>query len=134
MKKHKKVCYTFEKSIIDVIENRSRLENIPKSKILLFYIQSGYEMIYEEFENSDGKPIKTIRKRKNTIPKNYTLPLDCLEVIDFFSEKLDVKKSHLVMSCVVNFERELKRKENEKLTKDIDDLMDEMERLGYGKE
>ena len=55
--------------------------------------------------------------------KFYTLPFDCLEVLNFFSKKLDVKKSHLIMCCVVNFERELKKKEDEKITQQIDELM-----------
>lgn len=123
MRKHKKVCYTLEKFVVDIIEKRSLMENIPKSNILLFYIQNGYELMYEELESSNGKPIKSIRKRKNTIPKFYTLPFDCLEVLNFFSKKLDVKKSHLIMCCVVNFERELKKKEDEKITQQIDELM-----------
>ena len=56
MRKHKKVCYTLEKSVVDIIEKRSLMENIPKSKILLFYIENGYELMYEELESSNGKP------------------------------------------------------------------------------
>ena len=120
---HKKVTYTFEKSIIDVIQKRSMIENISKSKLLSFYIQSGYGLMVDEYYESNQQPIKTIRKRKNTIPQTFTISTDILDVIDFFSKKLDVKKSHLVMSCVVNFEREFKRKEDERLSQQIDDLM-----------
>ena len=120
---HKKVTYTFEKYIIDAIEERSVLEKISKSELLSFYIQSAYEMMMEEYTESGGKPIKTIKKRYNTIPKTFTISTEILDVIDFFSEKLDVKKSHLVSASVLAFEREAVRKEQEKLSQEIDELM-----------
>ena len=103
---HKKVTYTFEKSIIDIIEKRSMIENISKSKLLSQYIKNGYEIMIDEYYKNNKQPIKSIKKRKNTIPKTFTISTEILDVIDFFSKKLDIKKSHLIMSCVVNFGNE----------------------------
>lgn len=123
MKTHRKVTYRFNQSIIDAIRDRAMIENITRSELLAFYIQQGYALMLEEFEESGGKPIPSIRKRSNTIPKTYTLPIEVEQTLSWFSHKLDVKKSHLVMALVIDFERKMAELEQKKLDAQIDELM-----------
>lgn len=123
MKKYKKVTYTLEKSIVDVIYKRSLFENIPQSQYVSFCIQKGYSLMVDEYSESGGKPIKSITKRFGTIPKTFTLPNEVVEVVNWFSDKMSVKRSHLVSALIVDFEREMQREEDEKLSQQIDDLM-----------
>lgn len=123
MKTHRKVTYRFNQSIIDAIKDRAMIENITRSELLAFYIQQGYALMLEEFEESGGKPIPSIRKRSNTIPKTYTLPIEVEQTLSWFSQKLDVKKSHLVMALVIDFERKMAELEQKKLDAQIDELM-----------
>lgn len=123
MKTHRKVTYRFNQSIIDAIRDRAMIENITRSELLAFYIQQGYALMLEEFDESGGKPIPSIRKRSNTIPKTYTLPIEVEQTLSWFSQKLDVKKSHLVMALVIDFERKMAELEQKKLDTQIDELM-----------
>lgn len=123
MKTHRKVTYRFNQSIIDAIRDRAMIENITRSELLAFYIQQGYALMLEEFDESGGKPIPSIRKRSNTIPKTYTLPIEVEQTLSWFNQKLDVKKSHLVMALVIDFERKMAELEQKKLDAQIDELM-----------
>lgn len=120
MIKHKKVTYTLDRRSIDIIERRSFLEEISKSKLLSQCIQSGYELMIEEYYEYDNQPrIGVLKKFKNTIPKTFSLPTDVEAVLSYFSEELNLKKSHLVIGCIENFDRI----ESQKLSQQIDDLM-----------
>lgn len=77
----------------------------------------------DEYKDSGGKPIPSIRKRFGTVPKTFTLPNEVVEVINWFSDMMSVKRSHLVSALIVDFERELKKKEDERLSQQIDELM-----------
>jgi hypothetical protein len=67
---------------------------------------------FEVFENElvkyGGKITDKIPKKYfNTIPKTYTLPIEVVDRLNYYSNVLGVKKSHLVMSSI---EIELNRK------------------------
>ena len=117
MKNHKKVTYTLQKEIIDIIEKKSHLEKIPQSKLLSIYIQSGYEMMLEECDENDSESISEFPKKIfNTIPKTYTLPIDVENTLTWFSNKLLIKKSHLVKCCIKNYEFMEKEKEEQRIS------------------
>ena len=117
MKNHKKVTYTLQKEIIDIIEKKSHLEKIPQSKLLSIYIQSGYEMLLEECDENDIESISKLSKKIfNTIPKTYTLPIDVENTLTWFSNKLLIKKSHLVKCCIKNYEFMEKEKEQQRIS------------------
>lgn len=117
MKNHKKVTYTLQKEIIDIIEKKSHLEKIPQSKLLSIYIQSGYEMLLEECDENDSESISKLPKKIfNTIPKTYTLPIDVENTLTWFSNKLLIKKSHLVKCCIKNYEFMEKEKEEQRIS------------------
>ena len=117
MKNHKKVTYTLQKEIIDIIEKKSRLEKIPQSKLLSIYIQSGYEMLLEECDENDSESISEFPKKIfNTTPKTFTLPIDVENTLTWFSNKLLIKKSHLVKCCIKNYERMEKEKEQQRIS------------------
>jgi hypothetical protein len=109
-----------------MIDRGSFIETIPKSTYLSLCIQCGYEMMLEDYNDNDKKPLVGIaRKRKDTIPKTFTLPIDVVDTLSWFSHKLDVKKSHLVRCCILDFER----KESEKLSQQIEELMRESAKI-----
>ena len=128
MIKSKKVAYTLSPDVINLIDKRSVLEKKTKSQVLADCIKSGYEMMLEDYQENDEKPLNCpIKRRKNTIRTNFTLPIDVVNELNLFSEKLGMKKSHLVVCCVLDAIRkeseECKITEEHKTTEElIDDL------------
>ena len=128
MIKGKKVAYTLDQKVIEIISKRSIFEKKSKSEYLAFCITTGYEMMLEDYQENDEKPLNCpIKKRKSTIRKTFTLPIDVVNELDLFSKKLGMKKSHLVVCCVLDAIRkeseECKITEEHKTTEElIDDL------------
>jgi hypothetical protein len=128
MIKGKKACYTLNKKVLDLIAEKSTLEKKSKSEYLADCIKTGYEMMLEDFHENNEKPYNyTGKRRKNTIAKTFTLQLDIVNELDWFSKKLGIKKSHLVVCCVLDAARkeseECKITEEHKTTEElIDDL------------
>ncbi|MCN4144008.1 MAG: hypothetical protein LC437_02720 [Thiohalomonas sp.] len=124
MVNHKKVTYTLDQRVINIIERKSYLTDLSQSRWLSNSIQLGFEMMVDDYYDNDKKPlVGAKRKRPNTIPKTFTLPTDVVTTLNWFSEKLGMKKNHLVSASILNFEKT----EEEKLDKKIDDLMKSVE-------
>lgn len=104
MENKKKVCYTLSKEVIDMIEKRYISENISKSDYLSKCVEYGYEMMEEACD--EESPYCSTKNLKNTIGKTFTFSMKVINQLNYFSEKLGVKKSHLVGCCVLNFEYE----------------------------
>ena len=120
MENNKKVTYTLDQRIINIIENRSYLSDQSQSRWLSNCIQLGFQMMVDDYCDNDKQPlVGAKRKRPNTIAKTFTLPTDVITTLNWFSEKLGMKKSHLVIGAVLNYER----LESEKLSQQIDELM-----------
>ena len=118
----KKVCYTLDQKVIDLISEKSVLEKKLKSEYLADCIEYGYKIMMGKYKENGKKPYTHVEKRRfYTIGKTYILPLDVIKRLSWFSEKLGVKKSHLVVSCVLNYE---KRKGTPDSLDDLDNLMD----------
>ena len=128
MIKSKKVAYTLSPDVINIIDKRSVLEKKTKSEYLADCIKTGYEMMLEDYQENDEKPLNCpIKRRKNTIRKTFILPIDVVNELNSFSEKLGMKKSHLVVCCVLDAIRkeseECKITEEHKTTEElIDDI------------
>ena len=106
MIKSKKVCYTLDQKVIDIINELSIVEKKSKSKCLADCITRGYGTMLEDYYENDEKPYNyTDMRRKNTIRTTFTLPIHIVNDLDWFSKKLGMKKSHLVVCCVMSFER-----------------------------
>jgi hypothetical protein len=107
MIKSKKVAYTLSPEVLDLIAENSALEKKTKSKYLAICIKRAYGTMLEDYYENDKKPYNytTGKRRKNTIRKTFTLPINIVNDLDFFSKKLGIKKSHLILFCVLNFER-----------------------------
>ena len=120
MKKYKKVTYTLDQSVIEIIKNRSFIDSISMSKFLSLCIQSTYDLMIDEYYENNKQPLDgIIRKKKHTVPKTFTLPINVESNLSWFSEKLGVKKSHLVSASIINFDKT----ESEELSQQIDELM-----------
>jgi hypothetical protein len=107
MIKSKKVAYTLSREVIDIINEMSFVEKKSKNLCMAFCITRGYGTMLEDYYDNDEKPYSytTGKRRKNTIRKTFTLPINIVNDLDFFSKKLGIKKSHLIIFCVLNFER-----------------------------
>lgn len=113
MKQYIKVTYTLPKKIIERIHLRLLLEmtynpKITYSQIITNYLEKGFEIMEEELiENNPNSIYEMSKKFPNTIPKTYTIPIRVNKLLDHYSKKLGVKKSHLVVVSCKFFEREL---------------------------
>ncbi len=107
MIKNKKVAYTLDQKVIDIINELSIVEKKSKSKCLADCIKRGYGTMLEDYQANNEKPYNytTGKRRKNTRRKTFSLSRDIVDELNWFSEKLGMKKSHLVVRCVMNYER-----------------------------
>jgi len=123
MIKSKKVAYTLSPEVLDLIAENSALEKKTKSKYLANCIKRAYGTMLEDYYDNDEKPYSytTGKRRKNTIRKTFTLPINIVNDLDFFSKKLGIKKSHLILFCVLNFERP--KSNLDQIDKIMDDLV-----------
>lgn len=99
MYRNKKVSFTFLSSLIDLIEEGSLMENKSKSKFVsdcIAYTTDGNGEVWD-------KEFIIKKNYKNTIKKTYTIPINHLSYLEFFSKVLCMKKSHLVFFCIVNY-------------------------------
>ena len=120
MVNHKKVTYTLDRRVINIIERRAFLSDFSQSRWLSNCIQLGFEIMVDDYYDNDKQPLVGAKhKRRYTTPKTFTLPIDVINTLSWFSEKLGMKKSHLVVGSVFNFERA----ESEKLSQQITELM-----------
>ena len=121
MIKSKKVAYTLDQKVIDIINELSFVEKKSTSKVLADCIKRGYGTMLEDYYDNDEKPYNytTGKRRKNTIAKTFNLPIDIVDELDWFSKKLGMKKSHLIIFCVLNYERPKSNLES------IDKIMDD---------
>ncbi|WP_394707256.1 hypothetical protein [uncultured Desulfobacter sp.] len=79
-------------------------------------------MMMDEYNENNKKPLVGAPiRRHHTIPKTFTLPLDVINTLSWFSDKLGIKKSHLVVGSVLNFEKMEEAKFYQ--YRNIDDLM-----------
>jgi predicted DNA-binding protein YlxM (UPF0122 family) len=111
MKKHKKVTYSLSLEVITIINVKYLKElsignHISKSSIIRKSIEDSFKVFEEELKNWDTK--KNYRKRLfNTIPKTFSLPFEIDEKLNYYSKKLKVKKSHLVIYSIILQESKL---------------------------
>jgi len=120
MDNNKKVTYTLDQRIINIIERRSFLSDQSQSRWLSNCIQLGFQMMVDDYYDNNEQPLVGAKKKRlNTIPKTFTLPTDVINTLSWFSKKLGIKKSHLVIGCVLSYEK----MESEKLSEQIKELM-----------
>ena len=96
-------------------------------------------MLLEECDGNNRELISKLPKKIfNTTPKTFTLPIDVENTLTWFSNKLLIKKSHLVKCCIKNYELMEKEKEQQELSKfiskidqsDLDEQIDELMKWG----
>jgi hypothetical protein len=129
----KKVMFTLPQPIIDGIEKRvllnsSLTQRVTYSDVVTMYLEYGFmEMkteLNERNQMENPPPMYEIPKKvPNTIPKTYNIPIQTYDNLNFYSNKLGVKKSHLVTVCCKMFERD----EDKRLSNQIKELMDSVD-------
>ena len=126
MNSNKKVTYTLPKRIINIVEKRSFLTNSTMSRWLSNCIQSSYEMMIDGYYDNDKQPLEVGKRRRNgTLPKTFTVPIKVVETLSWFSKTLNIRTSHLVTVCVMDFDNrnsEGKSLRMEELMKMMDEI------------
>lgn len=138
MKKSKRVTYTLKEVDVDIINHYSKLYNLPKSKFVSLCIEYGFRFMeeeLEEFRNNDDESLY-IRSRKfsDTTPKTFTLPKDIIDMLNYYSKELKVKKSHLVGVSIYLMYEKIKEDENKKHQKDMDNQIEELMEMCFKSE
>ena len=106
MKKHKKVTFTqTEKTIltmdIEMLMKSVEEGRVTKSSIIKDCLIKSFGLFEEELKKYGKDTFKNILKKyPNTKPKTYTLPIEVVERLDYYSQNLGIKKSHLVMISI----------------------------------
>jgi predicted DNA-binding protein len=102
MRNSVRVTYTLPKEIIPHLLVLSVVLEKSLSKIIRLSLEEGFEIMEESLRlNEDLSSIP--KKRRNTITKTFTIPIEVSERLSYYSEKLGLKKSHLVYSSLVYF-------------------------------
>lgn len=106
MRTHKKVTYTLPKDIIVSIEVELLMKQSvgvekSKSSIIKDCLLQSFGLFESELVEYGKKEFENIPKKfPNTIPKTYTLPIEMVERLDYYSKELGIKKSHLILISV----------------------------------
>jgi len=106
MKTHKKVTYTIcEDTIIfidrEVWKRFRRRAPMSKSAIVKNCLLQSFKLFESELVKYGKKEFEhTPKKIADTIPKTYTLPIEVVERLNYYSSMLGVKKSHLVLIAI----------------------------------
>lgn len=126
----KKVTFTLPKYTIKDIKKRvfkiRQLSNkVTYSDVVTMYLEYSFKDMEDELierNNMDNPPsLYSISKKLHfTIPKTYVIPMEVSEKLNYYSMRLGLKKSHLIiLSCKI-FEKENEDKINQKILELLD--------------
>ena len=107
MKTHKKITITLTINTLLKIDDLVELDglNITKSSLIKDCLLESFELFEKELIDNGGIPLnKTYnfpKKFSNTQPITITLPFEVVDRLDYFSNQLGIKKSHLVMCSIL---------------------------------
>ena len=107
MKTHKKVTYTLDEDTllqmdIVILMLFGEGKKISKSAYIRDCLVNSFETFEEEIEEENIKILKKLSANiLGTKPITITLPLYVIEKLEYYSEKLGMKKSHLVMCSIL---------------------------------
>jgi len=103
---HKKATYTLTIATLLKIDDLIELGGlkITKSSLIKDCLLENFGLFEKELMDNCGIPLsKTYnfpKKFYNTQPITITLPFEVVERLNYFSKKLGIKKSHLVMCSI----------------------------------
>ena len=127
MIKNKRVSYTLQNKMIHFINHHSNWLNISKSKLVSQCIEECFPMMDEELNymrKTNGYSLyKHAKKFHNSFPITLTLSEIVVDRLNYYSQELDVKKSHLVEISVYLMDEKV----SQELENDIKELMDSSE-------
>ena len=103
---HKKATYTLTIGTLLKIDDLIELGGlkITKSSLIKDCLLENFELFEKELIDNGGIPLSMTysfpKKFSNTQPITITLPFEVVERLNYFSKKLGIKKSHLVMCSI----------------------------------
>jgi hypothetical protein len=107
MKTHKKVTYTIDEDTllqmdIVILMLFGEGKKVSKSEYIKNCLINSFDTFEEEIEEENIKILKKLSTNIfGTIPITITLPFYVIEKLEYYSETLGVKKSHLVMCSIL---------------------------------
>ena len=107
MKTHKKVTYTIDEETllqmdIVILMLFGEGKKVSKSEYIKNCLINSFDTFEEEIEEENIKLLKKLSTNLfGTKPITITLPFEVVEKLEYYSEKLGVKKSHLVMCSIL---------------------------------
>jgi len=107
MKTHKKCTFTLKESTlleIDIIKLMESVDGVvvTKSSLIKDCLLKSFGFFESELVEYGKSHFKDSPKKYfNTKPITVTLPFEVVDRLDYYSQQLGIKKSHLVMSSVL---------------------------------
>ncbi|WP_457747549.1 hypothetical protein [Sulfurimonas sp.] len=107
MKTHKKVTYTLDEDTLLHIDITILIlfgegKMISKSAYIKNCLINSFDIFEKEIEEENIEKLsRWSKKYEGTKPMTVTLPFEVVEKLDFYSQVLKMKKSHLVMCSVL---------------------------------
>jgi hypothetical protein len=99
--KTKQVTYDIREKTKLTLEIESLMnDNKSLSEIVSGCLRKGFEIMEKAWLDNNKKPINYKPKIRNTLPVKLVIPMDVLESLEDYSEKLGILTSHLVMLSV----------------------------------
>lgn len=129
-----KATYTLPIEFIEIFNNLKRDYNVSKSKVVEAAIITGFKLMDEELhDKSSHHQTPVSKKYPNTAPITVNLSDYVFDRLNFYSEKLHIKKSHLVYASL-KYYLWTDHYDQKFLDQEIDELMKEVEDCWNGRE
>jgi hypothetical protein len=127
----KKATYTLPVEFLEVFDVVKNIYKLSKSQIIEASLINSFKLMEEDLNEPDSMPVP--KKYPNTIPVTVNLNDYVLDRLNDYSEKLDIKKSHLVYASL-KYTLWQEQYDQKFLDQEIDELMKVVEDCWNSKE
>lgn len=123
MEHYHKATFTLPPDLVEVIDFVKKNWKLGKSKTIQVCIENTFKLMQEELEDPDK--VTYPKKFKGTVPITVSIPYSVFEKLEYYSNRLDMPKSHLV-HVSIKYTLMTVDESKKDLDNEIDELMDEM--------
>lgn len=121
MEYYHKATFTLPPDLVEVIDFVKKSWNLGKSKTIQVCLENTFPLMQEELDDPDKVTYQ--KKFKGTVPITVSIPYSVFERLEYYSNKLDIPKSHLV-HVSIKHTLMIKTKPDTNLDDEIDELME----------
>lgn len=126
MEYYHKATFTLPPDLVEVIDYVKKNWHLGKSKTIQVCIENTFELMQEELD--DPEQTTYPKKFYGTIPMTVVMPYSVFKKLEFYADKLDIPKSHLVHVSIKHTLMTIDESKKD-LDQEIDELMEEAEQL-----